>query len=101
MWAKALDTMLRQLVQHGRLEVTYTDGTKRRYGNGPGDPVRVRLSGEKTERRLAMHPNLAVGEAYVDGHLTVEGEDIAGLIALALCADQPRRTLTRQRPPPL
>ncbi|PQV56432.1 cyclopropane-fatty-acyl-phospholipid synthase [Defluviimonas denitrificans] len=87
MWAKALDTMLRQLVQHGRLEVTYTDGTKRRYGNGPGDPVRVRLSGEKTERRLAMHPNLAVGEAYVDGHLTVEGEDIAGLIALALCND--------------
>ena len=69
MWAKALDTMLRQLVQHGRLELTYTDGTKRSSGNGPVDPVRVRLSGEKTERRLAMHPNPAVGKAYADGHL--------------------------------
>ena len=84
MWTTLLDRMLRHLVRSGRLELTYTNGETRSYGTGDAPPIRVRLTGEKTERRLALHPQLAVGEAYMDGHLTVETDDIAGLIALVI-----------------
>ncbi len=79
-----VDGMLRHLVHSGRLELTYSDGQTRSYGTGAAPPIRVRLTGADTERKLALHPQLAVGEAYTDGHLTVENDNIAGLIALII-----------------
>ena len=88
MWAALLDRMLRRLVQSGRLDVTFANGEARAYGVGAAPPIRVRLTGPRTVRRLVLNPQLAVGEAYMDGHLTVENDDIAGLIALILRNNQ-------------
>ncbi len=84
MWTALLDGMLRHLVHSGRLDVTFANGQTRSYGAGATPPVRVRLSGPQTARKLVLNPQLAVGEAYMDGHLTVENDDIAALIALIL-----------------
>jgi cyclopropane-fatty-acyl-phospholipid synthase len=76
--------MLGHLVQAGRLELTFADGTMRSYGPGSGAPVRARIEGADTARRLALYPQLALGEAYMDGALTVEHDDIAALIGLVI-----------------
>ena len=82
MWARLLDGMLRRLVSDGALEVRLPDGTRRRYGRGDAKPVCVTLSDPATLRRVALNPDLAVGEAWMDGTLTIEGDDLHGLLEL-------------------
>jgi cyclopropane-fatty-acyl-phospholipid synthase len=84
MWTGTLDSMLGRLVVRGRLTL---EGPGRRgarsFGPGEGAPhVTVRLADEATARRLVLNPELAVGEAYMDGTLTIEGDDLRGFMEL-------------------
>jgi cyclopropane-fatty-acyl-phospholipid synthase len=47
----------------------------------------VRFATTQTERRILLNPELALGEAYMDGTFVVEHGDIAGVLAIVL--DQP------------
>ncbi|SDN55874.1 cyclopropane-fatty-acyl-phospholipid synthase [Lutimaribacter pacificus] len=81
MWNTALDRLLSHLVRQGELRVTFPDGTTRRYGGG--DPqVAVRLNAPSLPRRLVLTPQMALGESYMDGELTVEGDDLRGFLDL-------------------
>jgi cyclopropane-fatty-acyl-phospholipid synthase len=42
----------------------------------------VRISDEGLPRRLCLMPEMAFGEAYMDGTLTIEGDDLRGLLAM-------------------
>ena len=84
MWTRLLDHGLRALVREGALVLHLPDGAQRTYGNGAGPPVVVRLHGRAIVRRLVINPELAVGEGYVDGTLTVDGDDLHGLVGLAV-----------------
>jgi cyclopropane-fatty-acyl-phospholipid synthase len=81
---KLLDLLLKHLVQNGTLLVTAASGQSSCYGDGSGAPVAVRLATRRLERRLAHHPQLALGEAYMDGTLTVERGSLYDLLALLL-----------------
>lgn len=84
MWQKALDLILRRLLREGQLEVRYPDGQICSYGDGTGDPVRVRLHDMATLRRLVANPELALGEAYMNATLTIGQDDLRGFLGLVV-----------------
>ena len=84
MWKLLLDQALGALLREGRLELWLPDGSARHYGSGPEAPVVVRLHDPGLVGRLVRNPALAVGEGYMDGTLTIDGDDLHGLIGLGV-----------------
>ncbi|MCB1408121.1 MAG: class I SAM-dependent methyltransferase [Rhodobacter sp.] len=83
MWNRWIDRFLSRLVKVGTLNLTYPDGTVRRYGAGL-PVVAVQIRTDAALRRLASNPHLALGETYTDGTLTIDGDDLHGLLELVL-----------------
>lgn len=81
MWTTLLDKMLTHMVRVGTLRLTLPDGTQRRYGSGAPE-VGVTLHERALVRKLILNPYLAVGEGYMEGQLTIEGDDLRGFFAL-------------------
>ena len=77
-----LDIVLRRVVATGRLAVIDSRGRRHTYGDGSGKCVTMRLHNRWTEVRLALDPELALGETYMAGALTVEGGGIHDLLDL-------------------
>jgi cyclopropane-fatty-acyl-phospholipid synthase len=78
--------LLGGLITHGSLTLVDSRGHSRRFGHIAVDglrPVTIRLHSAASDWRLALRPNLAVGEAYMNGDLTVENGDIYDFLALA------------------
>ncbi|VAV96170.1 Cyclopropane-fatty-acyl-phospholipid synthase, partial [hydrothermal vent metagenome] len=69
-------------MKNGALELTYPDGATERYGEASASPVRARLRHNKWVRRLVLDPELALGEAYMDGGLQIEGDKLYTLLDL-------------------
>ena len=86
MWQKALDRMLRTMLQQGSLTIVMPDGKPCRYGDGSGVPLTVRLHDTATVRHLVINPELALGEAYMNERLTIEGDDVQELLGLIVKA---------------
>ncbi|UWQ21347.1 cyclopropane-fatty-acyl-phospholipid synthase family protein [Jannaschia sp. W003] len=64
--------LLRRVVRLGRLEVAYPDGLVEGYGSGEGAPhVAARLHTDRAVRAILLDPELALGEAWMDGTLTL------------------------------
>ncbi|OHT21910.1 SAM-dependent methyltransferase [Edaphosphingomonas haloaromaticamans] len=82
MWL--LDRMLSGIVKRGVLHVTYADGTEKAYGTAtPGwAEIRIRFTDKGAPNFIARNPRLGAAEAWMDGRLTVEGDDVRGLIDL-------------------
>jgi cyclopropane-fatty-acyl-phospholipid synthase len=90
-WVGSMDRLLRsflgQFIRRGSMTFTTAKGTKFTCGDGTGDPVAVRFTTAQAERRILLNPELALGEAYMDGTFVVEHGDIADVLAILL--DQP------------
>src|SRR6187399_233460 len=86
-----MDRLLRyflgQFIRRGTMTFTAASGTRFTCGDGTGQPVSVRFMSPGTERRILLNPELALGEAYMDGTFVVENGSIAD--ALAILLDQP------------
>ena len=80
----ALDKMLRSILQDCNLRVVMPSGETLSYGNQIGDPIKVRLHDTATVKRLALNPELALGEAYVDGSLTIANDDLQRFLGLVV-----------------
>ena len=75
-----LRRILKQLIRTGNLRITGSDGKTHQFGDGSGEPVHVRFNTAHAERAAALHPTLAVPEAYMDGEFeVVEGNVLAFL----------------------
>ncbi|MEK9946385.1 MAG: cyclopropane-fatty-acyl-phospholipid synthase family protein [Alphaproteobacteria bacterium] len=80
-----LDRFLRHLIRHGTLAVTFASGRQATFkGNKPGPDIAIRIADRATERRLFMNPDLVLGEAFMDGSITVENGDIYDFLELCL-----------------
>jgi len=67
------ERLFRHLITTGELTIVDADGRRHVFaGPDPGPRVTVRLHDRRLHWRLLLHPDLAVGEAYMDGTLTVE-----------------------------
>jgi len=84
MWDRLLHRLLRRFVRKGRLALTLPDGTTRSYGGPDGPQVRASLHDPALPGRLVRMPDMALGEAYTDGSLTIEDDDLPGLLALLM-----------------
>jgi cyclopropane-fatty-acyl-phospholipid synthase len=84
MWTSALDRLLRHFFRHGRLHVTYPDGVRRSYGPGDCPEISVTLHDPSLPRRIVLSPDMGVGEGYMDGTFTIEGDDVYGFLSLAM-----------------
>src|SRR5438477_5000738 len=86
-----MDRLLRyflgQFIRRGTMTFTAASGVKFTCGDGTGPPVSMRFLSRQTERRILLNPELALGEAYMDGTFVVENGSIAD--ALAILLDQP------------
>ena len=80
-----LKSILRSLITNGTLTVIRADGS--RFSAGHGEPhVTIKLHDRAAALELALHPDLKLGELYMDGRMTVEeGGDIYDMLELAMC----------------
>ncbi|MDE3078776.1 MAG: class I SAM-dependent methyltransferase, partial [Paracoccaceae bacterium] len=83
MWSGLLDRLLTGLIRQGELLVTYPDGRLRRYGSGT-PRVALRFTDPALPRKLVLRPDLSLGEAYMDGNVEIEGDDLRGLLGLLM-----------------
>ncbi len=81
---KLLDVLLTRLVREGTLTVIDASGASHVYGDGERPAVALRITDSRLERHLAVDPELALGEGYVDGRLVMLQGRIYDLLALLL-----------------
>ncbi len=93
-----LQRILRMFIHTGNLRLTSPSGGTHVFGDGTGRPLAVRITSKATERAMLIDPELAVGEAYVDGTLVMEQGSIADLLALLLAQDRSGKSPLWARP---
>lgn len=81
---KWLRFALSRLIRQGSLTVTVADRPPFSVGDGSGPPLGLHIRDGRAARRLLLNPDLALGELYTDGDLTMTAGDIADLLALAM-----------------
>jgi len=74
---------LKKAIRRGGFILIEPAGRTTRLGNpGADTPLILRVHDKKTMRRLSFNPNLALGEAYMDGGLTIENGTIRDLMVV-------------------
>ena len=71
-----LSPIMRHIVVSGRLDIIDTSGHREIFGTGGEPDFTVRLHRRGTAWRVAINPQLAIGEAYKNGDLTLEGGSV-------------------------
>ncbi|BBK42657.1 cyclopropane-fatty-acyl-phospholipid synthase [Allostella vacuolata] len=74
---------LRHIIRFGDLTLVDANGRTWRFGDGTRTPVAIRLHDKGLHARLALKPELHVGEAYMDGSLTIEEGTLYDFLLLA------------------
>ncbi|MCE7997563.1 MAG: class I SAM-dependent methyltransferase [Rhodobiaceae bacterium] len=64
--------VLDRLISHGDLTLIDASGSARHFGDGTGTAVTIRLHKKRLEWALGLNPYLKLGEAYMDGTLTID-----------------------------
>jgi cyclopropane-fatty-acyl-phospholipid synthase len=77
-----LSAYLRRVIREGDLRVRLPSGETSRFGDGAGPPVALSITSRIWALRLAIHPSMALGEAYMDGGLTMDEGSIHDLVDL-------------------
>jgi len=99
MWIGFLDRLLDHIVKTGDLHVTMPDNSQHRYGDGTAPHVSITFHDPSLPLRMIRNPDLAVGEGYMDGGLTIENDDLRGFLTLAVSnIARQRRPIWWQRP---
>lgn len=78
-----LGRFLSDFVREGRLTVIWPDGRRTVYGKG-GKQAALRFHGRLTPWQIWRRPELVLGEAYMDGRVTVERGTIADVLEILL-----------------
>jgi cyclopropane-fatty-acyl-phospholipid synthase len=84
MWNTLFAKMVKTLVKTGSLTLHMPNGTTMTLGDGSGPKVIIRLHDANLPRKLLFNPELAMGEAYMDETLTIDDDDLRGLLTLAI-----------------
>ncbi|GHF40811.1 SAM-dependent methyltransferase [Seohaeicola zhoushanensis] len=92
MWQSVFDKMVRRLISEGSLEVIFPDGVRHTYGPGGGLSASVHLHSPEVVKALCLRPELALGEGYMDGAITIAGDDIDSLVRMILRNGYANRT---------
>lgn len=84
MWEKLLDRFLSGFMVRDRLEITYPDGTTRRYGpDQGGETAAMEIRDSATLRALCLNPELTLGEGYMNDRIALRNTSLEGLLRVA------------------
>ena len=83
---RLLRLFLNAFIRRGSMIFVTASGARFTCGDGTGEPVQARFLARTAERQVLANPELALGEAYMDGTFVVERGTIAD--ALAILMDQ-------------
>ena len=81
---RLLRYFLSQVIRRGTITFTTASGARFACGDGTGRPVSARFTNERTQLRILLDPELALGEAYMDGSFVVEDGSIADALEILL-----------------
>ena len=81
---RLLAKVLERIVRRGCLAVIFASGTRAVFGDGSAPPLTVRFTSDAWQRQIVLDPELAFGEAYMDGGMVVEQGDIGDVLALLM-----------------
>ena len=77
-----LSHMLKSFVRTGTLKVIDAEGRTHIFGGSPGPSVTMRLTDPTLYRKLFLNPELAAGEAYMDGRMSFENSTLRDFLTL-------------------
>jgi cyclopropane-fatty-acyl-phospholipid synthase len=81
---RLLRRFLGKFIHSGSITFTTAGGARFSCGDGTGTHVAVRFLTRQAEIRMLLNPELALGEAYMDGSFIVEQGSIADLLAVLM-----------------
>lgn len=84
MWTQAFDILARRAIRSGTLTVVMPDGSRNTYGDGTGVPQIATMHDPDLPRKFALNPDMALGDAYMNGDLTLENDDLRGFLTLII-----------------
>lgn len=79
-----LERIVSSLVKTGDLTITDWNGRARRYGDGSLPKSHIKFESAAAARRMAIDPDLYLGECYMDGSLKILGGTIADFLDLTM-----------------
>ena len=71
-----------RLLKQGSITIVSPDGSRETYGPGGGRSLTVRIADRRVPLELMKNPRLGLGEAYMDGRLTVEDGTVLDLLEM-------------------
>ncbi len=79
---RLLRLFLSRFVRRGSITFTTASGARFTCGDGTGIPLAARFLSQRTQIRILLNPELALGEAFMDGSFVVEQGSIADVLAV-------------------
>ena len=83
-----LDTLLAKLIKSGSITLKMPGRAPRTFGPGGGKHLTIALADRKVAFDIARLPRLGLGEAYMEGRLTIEDGTILDLMELIVGANR-------------
>ena len=83
-----ISRLIGTLLTKGRITLIQPDGAQETYGPGGGKELTVRFADKRVAFDLVRNPRLALGEAYMDGRLTIEDGTILDLLEMIVGANR-------------
>ena len=80
MWSAILITSLETFIVQGNITVKFVDGNIKQIGQRGRASVVISLLEKDLPKKLILNPELALGEAYTNGTLVIENDDLFGLL---------------------
>jgi cyclopropane-fatty-acyl-phospholipid synthase len=81
---KILSLAFTRSVKHGTLEMITAGGQHVTFGDGGSPRVSIRFTDKAAQTALCLHPELKLGELFMDGRLIIEEGDMLDLLQLLL-----------------
>ena len=77
-----LHRLAARVVRYGRLEITWSDGSVSHYGEEEGPSARLHFREPSAEWAVLRNPEVALGEAYMDGRIDFPGGTLLEFLLL-------------------
>jgi len=84
-----IDLFLSRRVKRGRLTVVHHDGTSRCFGIADATlpDVTIRFTDKGAANAIVRDPGLGAGEAFMNGRMIIDHDDVLGLVTLMTAND--------------
>jgi len=83
-----ISRLIGTLLTKGRITLIQPGGDRETFGPGGGKELTVRFADKRVAFDLVRNPRLALGEAYMDGRLSIEDGTILDLLELIVGANR-------------